>query len=245
MRIAFTLVLSSLCCFGQILTRSPILESTSSLRNGLVGYWRLEEASGTRYDCSKNGNHLTSNNSVGQGTGIQQNCSTFNSASSQRLSLTTTQLGGGSSDFTVCGWFFMTTYPGGSPVMISKSTKWYAYFNGSALQMNFRPTATTPFCNVTVASPLTNAWHFIACGMYTTATTNAFFSIDNGTKSTTTFSGYTSTGSASFEIGSLTAANFFTGSIDECGYWNRKLTDTEITQLYNSGLGTHFPWAHP
>jgi len=32
-------------------------------------------------------------------------------------------------------------------------------------------------------------------------------------------------------------AERFKGIIDEIGYWNRTLTDTEITQLYNSGVG--------
>lgn len=34
----------------------------------------------------------------------------------------------------------------------------------------------------------------------------------------------------------------FTGSMDEVGIWNRALTSTEISQLYNSGTGLTYPF---
>jgi len=38
----------------------------------------------------------------------------------------------------------------------------------------------------------------------------------------------------------------FSGAIDECGFWNRALSATEITQLYNNGLGiSYLPVAQP
>jgi len=38
-------------------------------------------------------------------------------------------------------------------------------------------------------------------------------------------------------IGSGAASEYFTGSIDEVGFWRRALTDAEIIQLYNNGDG--------
>jgi len=35
---------------------------------------------------------------------------------------------------------------------------------------------------------------------------------------------------------------FFNGSVDEIGIWDRALTSTEITQLYNSGEGLAYPF---
>lgn len=35
---------------------------------------------------------------------------------------------------------------------------------------------------------------------------------------------------------------YFTGAIDEVGVWNRVLTSTEITELYNSGSGITYPF---
>lgn len=35
---------------------------------------------------------------------------------------------------------------------------------------------------------------------------------------------------------------YLSGSVDEVGYWNRVLTDPEITELYNSGSGLQYPF---
>jgi len=51
-----------------------------------------------------------------------------------------------------------------------------------------------------------------------------------------------------FRIGATTASNnttavnFFSGQIDAVGIWNRVLTPTEITELYNSGNGKQYPY---
>lgn len=37
----------------------------------------------------------------------------------------------------------------------------------------------------------------------------------------------------------------FNGDIDEVGYWNRVLTPTELTELYNSGNGITYPFTPP
>ncbi len=34
--------------------------------------------------------------------------------------------------------------------------------------------------------------------------------------------------------------NFWQGEIDECGYWNRTLTSSEVTDLYNGGVGIQY-----
>jgi len=46
----------------------PALFRPGHLEDGLVGYWTLDEASGTRADSSGNGNHLESINGVGYAT---------------------------------------------------------------------------------------------------------------------------------------------------------------------------------
>lgn len=51
-----------------------------------------------------------------------------------------------------------------------------------------------------------------------------------------------------FRIGCYTASNnitalpSFNGKIDEFGIWNRVLTATEITELYNAGTGKFYPY---
>jgi len=40
----------------------------------------------------------------------------------------------------------------------------------------------------------------------------------------------------------VTASNFFSGQIDAFNVWNRVLTATEVTELYNSGNGKQYPF---
>jgi len=48
--------------------------------------------------------------------------------------------------------------------------------------------------------------------------------------------------SIDFNIGARNSATQYTnGIIDEVGIWDRVLTSTEITELYNSGVGKQYP----
>jgi len=42
--------------------------------------------------------------------------------------------------------------------------------------------------------------------------------------------------------GSRLPSSFFDGMVDECAVWTRALTGTEITELYNSGNGSQYPF---
>ena len=45
------------------------------------------------------------------------------------------------------------------------------------------------------------------------------------------------------EIGKrVSGTNYFTGQMDEVGFWNRSLTPTEILALYNNGAGLAYPF---
>ena len=53
----------------------------------------------------------------------------------------------------------------------------------------------------------------------------------------------TSSGDGNLYVGALTGGGSnFQGSIDEVGFWNRILNQTEITRLYNSGAGLTYPF---
>jgi hypothetical protein len=38
------------------------------------------------------------------------------------------------------------------------------------------------------------------------------------------------------------SGSFYNGYLDEVGVWSRALTSSEVTQLYNSGLGLQYPF---
>jgi len=56
-----------------------------------------------------------------------------------------------------------------------------------------------------------------------------------------TLSGSIST-TANFELGkNLSSVGWYNGIMDEIGVWNKELTPSEVTELYNSGSGKQYP----
>ena len=56
-----------------------------------------------------------------------------------------------------------------------------------------------------------------------------------------TFTGGLTTGS-DFNLGGfVTGLNYFDGIIDEVGVWEKELSSSEVTELYNSGAGKQYP----
>lgn len=78
------------------------------------GVWHLSEATGTRYDSSGNGNHLTDNNSVVNATGKVNKGADFESSLSQYLSITDASQTGLdiTGDLSYVFWIKYETLPG-------------------------------------------------------------------------------------------------------------------------------------
>lgn len=253
-RTALILLASAAIASAAAQTLAPadtaFLQSTSSLRSSLVGYWRLEEASGTRYDCSKNGNHLTSNNSVGQGTGVQTYCSTFVTSSSQRLGGGTNMLQLNANTFWTLAFWFKLTTTNTVQVFCSRDNlttkrEFVAWWDvNGRVKFSLSKSINAMTDNTWTSAVDGTAWHFVVCGR---TNTDLFLSVDNGTLNTVAIGGTPATSDDPFYIGSDSSGSplYLNGSMDEVGIWTRILTAAERTQLYHSGLGTHFPWAHP
>jgi hypothetical protein len=43
-------------------------------------------------------------------------------------------------------------------------------------------------------------------------------------------------------VNDFTNALFFDGTIDEVGIWNRSLSSSEVSELYNGGSGASYPF---
>lgn len=75
-------------CFGQGITnlvfRKKQLSKTSTLTDGLISFWKMDEESGTRYDCVDT-NHFVEYRTVGFDTGMDGNAAKFEGNSSQEL----------------------------------------------------------------------------------------------------------------------------------------------------------------
>lgn len=244
-------LLFAVSCLAQ--NEPSILQSTSRLRLGLAGYWRLEESSGTRYDYSSAGVHLTSNNSVGNAAGVSTftgNCATFVLASSQYLSGGTSQMLLNSfANWTICYWFKLTT-TNTVQIVASKDNpaitrEWGTYWNSTGKVGVYIGTGL----NTTISSLESSVvdgtvWNLASVGRSNSV---LFVSVNGGTRTTGSISVTPGNSNNPFYVGRYNsgAPLYLNGKIDELGIWTRVLTTTEVSQIYNAGSGTHFPWSHP
>lgn len=93
--------------------------------------------------------------------------------------------------------------------------------------------------NVTFTS-LANTWYNVV--ITHNAGTDKLY-VNGSLVSTDTGVTLTGTGSSGIGIGAGTdGGNAFTGDVDEVGIWTRELSLTDVTQLYNGGVGLQYPF---
>jgi hypothetical protein len=224
--------------------------AASSLSSGVVAFWKLGEASGTRSD-SVGSNHLTDNNTVTQAAGKVGNAASFASASSEYLSVAdNADLSTGDVDFTFAGWFYLTT----KTVAMDLFAKWGASgqfeyiltYDQTTDRFIFfvsnNGTATVPVTASTFGSPSTAPWYFIV--VYHDAAGNLIgISVNNGAFNTAAHTTGVFNSTAPFQIGGRASSPMYlNGRGDAVGFWKRLLTAPEITELYNGGSGKEYPF---
>lgn len=247
MRTLFFLLLSASACFAQSEANAPLLLLSPSLRAGLRGYWRMDESSGIRYDCSGHGNNLGPRNAPGSTAGKVTNCATFVAASQQSLGITNHTLGSGNESFTVGMWVYPTT---------TNASKTFCYnaTNGQDRFLLYTDTGDTPKLRVfssgtsvivthslsAVRFPL-NRWSYLVA--WYDASRGLVGLSFNGTQAKLASTGGTALNSTPvrFLVGDDLEGTPSSFNVDEMGYWNRALNDREISQLYNSYGGALFP----
>lgn len=226
--------------------------AASSLLTSLIGYWKLEEASGTRADSSGRGNDCNViNGAPGNTTGKVGNALACASASSQSVErASNSDLQTGDIDFTVAGWINLTTNAS-NQALVSKNSSGaieYAlrYVTGTDRFQFFVSSNGTGFTNNVIAntfgSPSLSTWYFVVAWHDSVANT-INIQVNNGTVDSGAYAlGLIATAGA-FSIGNAKAVSWFlNGAADEVGFWKRVLTAAERTTLYNGGNGTTYPF---
>lgn len=252
-RRSVALLISVLCLLTSAAIaqlRSPTdaaLASAASLRNGLVSYWTLDEASGTRLD-SVGTNHLTASGSVPAVRGKLGN-SASNNASAIRLTTTgkTPDITG---DLTVSLWYNLTTTNSTYQTIIAKDdgasgrgfycTQAKDYASNAMLFSRWTVLGGSYGGRFIEVAPL--AWTHIAI-VYSGSN---IFSYRNGTNfwaSTTTNNNWVSVSTPWTVLAHTSPATFYlNGCVDEVGIWNRAITPAEVQRLYAEGRGSRWPF---
>lgn len=231
---------------------APVL--TSKLTDGLVAYWKLDEASdgsGAVARLDTVGEHdLADNNTTPSGTGIASNCGSFASVNSEFLSTAATaDLLGGARDWTIDGWFKLADRTA-SVEIISKGSS-----RTNAALIDYRLYSINTFIGAGVsngaadvrvqlgASPANDTWTYFC--IYHDATTGKIGGhLNNGLAIEANFTASgTHNPAGNFRIGASPVPDlYFGGSIDEVGRWNRLLTIKERLDRWNNGSGNPHPF---
>lgn len=220
----------------------------SGLVNGLVGYWSLDESSGTR-DDEVNGFDLTNNNTVTSTTGKKSNAAVFTKANSEYLSRSdnTTLSFGTDTDLYIAFWVYPTLDDDSIMTLVSKGTN-----ATQAFAVNINWATSLVYINVyNISGTLTSVF----ATDYGTLTTGGWYYIEawhdalgnevgisvNGTATTAVHSSGIRDDPGSFLVGAINSdspTQFFQGRIDELGFWKGYLPDAaERSWLRNGTTG--------
>lgn len=218
--------------------------SESTLLDGLMGYWKLDESSGNAVDSSGNGYTGTSSNITYNASGKISRCYTFNGSTSKVV------LGNIIKPTTALS-FSVWTKDGGQSTerhIISNTiydTAWrgwrFTRYNDNAIGMMMSD-GTNIFDRAYGTNYSNDSWHHT---VFTWNGTTAYFYKD-GIKSSGYSWSYTISYNATHNLtfgANDSGSQVYDGEIDELGIWNRALTDSEATYLYNSGSGLTYPFS--
>lgn len=243
------ILIIQLFSFVPLLAAATDVKNDANLPTSLIAYWEMEETSGTRTD-SHGSLDLSDTGSTGYtSSGVQNNAADFN-GSSQALSVADPwdyQHTG--NDFSYSLWFqpdnigsgyeqlymHYNSNKGTSLIVNNTNIIWYI---GKITQWPSRTQAHGGLTNG-------NWYHLVL--MFDSSAQQVNFYL-NGSSITSGWVG--ATYHAPFpnpandpNTNLVIAANdgisgsWFDGKIDEVGYWEKILTATEISDLYNSGSG--------
>ena len=222
---------------------------SSSLNVGLISFWNLEEASGTRADAVGS-NNLTDNNTVTQAAGKILNAAQFTAANSEYLSIAdNAALSVGDISFTVSAWIYLDSL-GADRTVLSKDNGAGVYdlrvTNTNRVLWLVRQSGGADCGRVTATNfgaLSASTWYHVVA--YHDADANEVgVVINSGTPQTASTTGTPFDDSVAFAVGRHSDGSFpqyWNGRIDAVGFWKKKLSTSEIATLHNAGSGKQAP----
>ncbi len=211
-----------------------------TLNNNLISFWKLQEVSGTRVDEEASGNDLDDINTVTQSVSsiVYTDSARFTASNSERLRITdATQTGlGVTGSFTVCAWVEIVSFNENNGIFSkwdgTTQRSWSVFYRNSTPNLRFAISndgVANTNCDISSFTPVGGTFYHI-CARYDSASNEVALILDGGTPSTATFSGSVFDSTADFSLG-YSGFNFLNGKMEACGFWDRALTNAEVTRL--------------
>ena len=220
-------------------------KSDKWMSDGLVGHWKMDEASwGTVSDSSGNGNNGTANNGATVGVGKFGNGGSFDGVDDYVDVGNSSSIKNFTDKITVSAWAKYSAYGGGGQsysVIAVKGTPWTFLMENPSNKIRFRVTAGGLDKNAadSVAHELNRWYHFV--GTYDGQNIKIYK--DGILVGTTPATGNLGTNDVTAKIGTYTGSSYnFNGSIDDVRIYNRALTPSEVEGLYNFAPGPVGHW---
>jgi hypothetical protein len=218
--------------------------SSSTLKDGLVSWWSLNESSGTRSD-SHGSNDLVDSDTTGSATGKVGSAARIDSSAADKLTVESSSLQGGAS-FTVAGWIYLDSlnvsagawFGATSSVPFSSRSDWmWAFRSSSGLFQFYTSDGGWKSLNaISFGTVSSGTWYHVTTWYDSDASTMSIKVNNGATDSRTSVTATHQSLATTLRVGGY-HTNAFDGRVDELGFWSRVLTANEITELYNSGTG--------
>ena len=224
-----------------------------ALIDNINAYWKLDDL-----NDSVASYHLTNNNStpfnaakIGNGADLGYPNSTKHLSTTSLLGMSTA-----TTDRTYAYWLKAPTFSGGATYHLDFGHGYSAIKNeyigqiswdGSVIkhQVGYSHTGGGGAYNSTLYTITAGTWYHFA--LVRSGTT--MYSYINGVEQENNSAWNDNTGVTvipdGFNIGNITrvVADFGVGVVDEFGVWSRALSASEISSLYNSGVGLQYPFS--
>jgi hypothetical protein len=229
------------------------IDSDNTLTTGLVSYWKLNEniASGERFDSYGPNNLLDATGNIATGTGpgieVPNIAANFGASNSTKYLYNASDLGIASGSVTFTGWVKSESGNGNPSWLIGSRTQppdndidQGITAEGTADMRVKRLSNTNDSVSNSVNIEDGN-WHFVA---FRWDGSTIWGNVDSSTVVTVASSHTTGNGNSSnlFLLGSHPTAPLqnWSGLIADVGVWSRKLSNQEISDLYDGGHGDAF-----
>lgn len=220
-----------------------------ALKDNLVGYWNLDESSGSALDSVASNDLAITDITIQGSAGRVGTAYTFDGSDDQIITSTNPLSGITNGDFSINCWINTTDGTSrqyamhlGDDITGIADSFINLGINSGAVRGQAKWVGQNEII-LTGGTVLDNTWYmltFVRDG-------NTWRLYLNGSEvgTTTKSDSFTSLfDNGSFAIGAdtkITPESVVDGRVDEAGVWNRKLTTDEITLLYNSGDGLAYP----